>query len=105
MTITLSVSGDMLGDCSRVVALLKRLNVNGDVTRNQTVLDGIEEPGCRIRLFGEKAKARLVWEALQKEMDLTCGHIDIATRESGCVLDVLRPSLCPGAQPTNVDTS
>ena len=103
MTITLSVSGGRLGDCSRVAALLKRLNVNGDVTRNQTILDGTEEPGCRIRLFGGKEKARLVWETLRKEADLTCGHIDVATHESGCVLDVLRPSTCPGQMKYSAD--
>lgn len=97
MTIVMSLSGQELGDCSKVVRLLKTLGINGDVTSNQTILDGVQEPGCRIRLFGDKAKAKRLWEAVRTEHNLTCGHIEVASHESGCIFDLPRASVCPGA--------
>jgi hypothetical protein len=95
----LSISGKaLLSDCSEVVTLMKRLGINGDVTPNQTVLDGSIEQGCRILVASKdpKENVKKLWTNLQDQFGLTCAHVDLLSHESGCVFDVYRKSSCPG---------
>lgn len=106
MVATLSVSGPQLHvDCSNVMRAMKSLGIAGDVTPNRTLVDGDEEPGCRVVIASRPSKehAARLWERLRTECELTCAHLSVRDDVSeGCVLDVLRPSRCPGrVQNTN----
>ena len=96
MAVTLSLSGDDPGNCDTVVRLMKQLGIPGDVTRNVTILHGGLESGCRVRLFGDMTSLRTLWDATSAECSLACAHVDWTEHRSGCVLDMLRPSKCPG---------
>ena len=101
MVATLSVSGPTLGDCAGVVRAMRALGIAGDMTRNESVLDGGQEPGCRVRVASQPSKeqARRLWVALRGQHALTCAHVLVGDAPtSGCVLDVFRPSLCTGAE-------
>ena len=97
MVVTLSVSGRGLrSDCGDVVEMMRQSGICGDVTCNATVLDGAIEPGCRINVVTRGGAERL-WGLLQRSANLTCAHVRTTSDDpSGCVLDVFRPSLCPG---------
>ena len=106
MVATLSVSGPQLHvDCSNVVRAMQSLGIAGDVTPNLTLVDGRQEPGCRVVIASRPSKehADRLWERLRPECDLTCAHLSVRDDVmEGCVLDVLRPSRCPGCvQTTN----
>ena len=100
MVATLSISGKRVDkDCSNVLAVMKRLGITGDVTPNISLVDGDRENGCRILIASQpfKQKAEILWKEMQREADLTCAHVSVRNdTEEGCVLDVFRPSICPG---------
>lgn len=103
---TLSVSGQKIAeDCSNVISAMSALGIAGDVTPNLTLVDGSRERGCRVVIATRPSKehAGRLWERLRTECELTCAHLSVRDDVSeGCVLDVLRPSRCPGrAQTTN----
>lgn len=97
---TLSVSGDMLErDCGNVLEALCRLGINGDVTPNRTILDGMVEHGCRVVLASRKKEdVKRLWTDLRKRCALTCAHVRLQESDvmEGCVLDAIAPSKCPG---------
>lgn len=103
MVATLSVSShDFTPTCAEVTSLMKTLGINGDVTANTTVLDGLVEVGCRVRIASSSPKrdAATLWQRMRDRHALTCAHLSVGGDiQSGCVLDVLRPSLCPGSAP------
>ena len=97
----LSVSGDRVTEnCDEVIGIMYQLGINGDVTRNVTVLDSKIEKGCRINVVSQPVKdnSRKLWENLQKRLGLRCAHIEIEHQEAGCTYDVFRESLCPGKE-------
>ena len=99
MVATLSISGSLERDCSNVVDAMRSLGIAGDVTPNQTILDGGVENGCRIVVASRpyREKAERLWDKLRQECKLTCAHVSVREdAEEGCVMDVFRPSLCPG---------
>lgn len=89
-------SADFSPRCEEVVEAMRRAGLSGDVTPNRTLVDGGEEQGCRVVLAGEKKEVEALWKGVREKCNLTCGHAKIEKTESGCILDVLRPSLCPG---------
>ena len=104
--VTLSVSGNLKKDCGDVVNAMIRLGINGDVTSNTTVLDNCIEQGCRVVIASQvNAETNLerLWKELRDTCHLTCAHASISRDvKQGCVLDVIRPSLCKGS---SLDTS
>ena len=97
----LSVSGPRVShDCGDVAAVLRRLGIHGDVTRNLTILDGKVEAGCRVRVVSPPVRdnTQLLWAHLQRELGLRCAHVKFELAEAGCVYDVYRPSACPGSE-------
>lgn len=75
------------------------LGIRGDVTPNQTVTDSGLEQGCRAVLASrdEKRDTAQLWQRIRARHNVACAHAKIERDvESGCVLDVLRPSQCPG---------
>lgn len=97
MSSVLSVSGTSV-DCARVVKMMCECNISGDVTSNTSVLDGVVEHGCRLRIVdgSDLAATRILWSKMQNEWSLTCAHVSWNVSKSGCVLDLLRASACPG---------
>ena len=97
----LSVSGNLKGGCAEVIDAMRRLGINGDATPNTTVLDGQLEQGCRDVIASQDRSdeaVRRLWDDVRGECGLTCAHVTISRDvKQGCVLDVLRPSACPGA--------
>ena len=57
------------------------------------------EKGCRI-LFNRISKDELknVWKDIKINHELNCAHVLVPTIFSGCILDFLRPSQCPGSK-------
>ena len=99
MPVTLSLSGTRLAShCDEVVSTMLALGINGDVTRNVSVVDGAVENGCRVLVASKDAKgdAKRLWDAVSTRARLQCAHVSGEERFSGCVLDVYRPSLCSG---------
>ena len=94
---TLSMSSvEFAADCRDVVAHMRMLGIQGDVTCNTTVIDGDVERGCRARIASSTPRddARALWERLSSAYKLTCAHISIDhDRFSGCVLDAFRASM------------
>ena len=89
----LSVSGKGVR-CEEVVAFMRTHGICGDVTAHMSIVDGEEEPGCRIRVVSSpiREQTRFVWEGLKARWGLGCAHVHMAMgTESGCVLDVYRP--------------
>ena len=93
----LSLSGRGLA-CADVVNAMIKLGINGDVTQNVSVVDGIEESGCRVAIatVPYKESVRSLWTHISHTSTLTCAHVRIDDVFSGCVLDYLRPSQCSG---------
>ena len=103
----LSVSGARISyDCSEVVDAMVRLGINGDVTRNISVLEGDIEKGCRVRVAQKDAKesTRKLWNELRRTTGIVCAHVHVSSVEDGCVHDVYRPSSCPGPQTSGAHT-
>ena len=96
MPATLSVSGQV--DCKDVVETMKKLGIMGDVTPNVTVVDGGIENGCRINIASRPHMDNLktLWVNLQEQFTLGCAHVKIGELQSGCILDFMRKSECPG---------
>ena len=38
-----------------------------------------------------------IWDSLRDQYGLTCAHLNVQGVYSGCILDYLRESRCPGA--------
>ena len=73
---TIAISGGSIShDCIEVAGLMRFLRINGDVTKNISVLDGEIEHGCRIR----------VAEPAQQNIKLLCGKIQTLL-EPDCIL-------------------
>lgn len=100
MVATLSLSAsDFSSDCREVVMHMRLLGLMGDVTPNTTIIDGEIERGCRATLVSkyELKDVKTLWTKLESIYNLTCAHVKIESdTKSGCVLDVIRPSCCPG---------
>ena len=77
---------------------MKTSGICGDVTENVTIVDNNVELGCRIVLASENAKIHVerIWNHVSKESNLTCAHVTEGEVTSGCVLDFISPSKCPG---------
>lgn len=104
----LSISGPHVSpECAEVVLAMRRCGINGDVTRNTTVLDGKVENGCRVLVASEPVRENTwkLWQTLQRRCDLCCAHVELngGNLQSGCVFDVYRPSACPGKTPATTE--
>ena len=90
-------------NCNEVVKLLRAMGASGDVTVNRTVLSGgQEEVGCRVVLSDySEDHARAFWARARALPGVQCAHAALGQRaRSGCVFDVLAPTRCPGAPPS-----
>lgn len=95
----LSVSGKQLTDCTEIIAIMKKLGLNGNISRNMTVLDGELETGCNVAIASEPVKTNVqtLWNELKSHFGLKCAHVEFKHHESDCVYNIFRQSSCPGA--------
>ena len=100
LTAHLSVSREGL-DCAEVSRALARAGIASSVTANTSIQcsasDGCWlESGCRVvQSVKTSEEVARTWKALKLSFDLGCAHLWIPGVHSGCVLDFLRPSVCP----------
>ena len=102
-SVQLSVSNNKL-DCHEIVKKLSKSGINASVTKNKSIIcdekkNCVIEKGCRI-LFNRISKDELknVWKDIKINHELNCAHVLVPTIFSGCILDFLRPSQCPGSK-------
>jgi hypothetical protein len=100
---TLSISHRNLSGCTDIVHSMRQLGIMTSVTENQSVICNRDkcwlETGCRL-VFGGISKQDLqtrIWDSLRDQYGLTCAHLNVQGVYSGCILDYLRESRCPGA--------
>ena len=109
-TMTLSISHRKLSDCTDIVHSMRQLGIMTSVTKNQSVICNQNkcwlETGCQL-IFGGISKQDLqtrVWNTLRDHYGLTCAHLNVQGIYSGCILDYLRESSCPGPIEDKLDT-
>lgn len=117
---TLSVSSPSITSCREIAEYMRERQIACDITSNYTVMcpthdaqrtaqppsapqpaHGAIETGCRIR-FHNHHPARInpvFWSHLRERFGLSCGHLVVAGKFSGCVYDYFRESCCPGTAP------
>ena len=101
-TTTLSISSSRLSGCTEVVKTMLKLGIMTSVTENKSVLCDHNscwvEPGCRLVVGGISRRDldSQVWTPLRDKFGLTCAHLNIQGVYSGCILDYLRETKCPG---------
>ena len=98
-----SFSAPSVGGCVKLVAVMQKMGLVGDVTSNQTVTSkGKTEPGCRTLLLDcTISDVRAFFKTVQKaHPDIQCAHVrSFNNVVEGCILDVIdaAPSRCPQA--------
>ena len=101
MTTQLTISNKNL-NCDDILKQLLTINLDSNVIPGKSLVDNNFENSCQItfsKQLGElryKPVLKYAWNKLQYENKLTCGHLKIEGKFSGCILDYLTPSLCPG---------
>ena len=88
--------------CNTIIEYLKISKIMASIKPNKSIVcynsgNCIVENGCQI-LFGKISKPKIkdVWVNIQTDNDLTCAHIDVPSKFSGCIYDYLSDSKCPG---------
>lgn len=90
--------------CDDVARFLHEAGVTANVTANLTVTPQdtgpARENGCHVRFTGRDpvAAIKAVWPRLRRRFRLDCAYVDAAPRFQGCVMDLIRPSACPGTR-------
>ena len=101
-TAVLSVSGKTL-NCASLARALASSGIRCDISRNLTVIGGQYESGCRITsTVNSRSDISKIWDIVGGVDNVRCGHLKVDGSYSGCVLDYLRTSLCPGAASSKV---
>lgn len=95
----ISVSSSQITKCDEIIYLMRQLNIDGDVSKNKTVVDGNVETGCRIHVTSKPVKQNIyrLWESMKVKFQLNCAHVEIKNNESGCIYDIYRKTSCPYA--------
>lgn len=93
---TLSVSRKGLA-CASLARFLQSRGISALVRPNiSSTTNGLEN-GCQVVAAVDHGKdVKRTWGLLRDEFGFNCGHLRIEGRFSGCVLDFVRPSSCPG---------
>ena len=97
----LSISSYKITNCSEVVNTLKNLGIISQVNHNISIVKNndkfITENGCNIKFieFPKNQSLKNTWEILKINHELTCAHLEIPGKYTGCIYNYLRPSSCP----------
>lgn len=98
---TLSISSHKITDCSKVVNTLKKIGVISQVNHNTSIVKEnnkfIIENGCNIKFieFPKHLSLKNTWKILKNNHKLTCAHLEIPGKYTGCIYNYLRPTSCP----------
>ena len=94
-TTTLSVSSKKPMDCVKMAKFLGTKGIYTSVAVNTSAEPDIEY-GCRLtQSMTEKKELETLWTTIKDEYDLECAHVKVGDQFDGCILDFLRPTLCP----------
>ena len=101
---TLSISSKKIKDCSTVINILKKQGIISQVNHNVSIIDEtnnnkniIIENGCNIKFitFPKNQSLQSIWEVLRKKYNLTCAHLEVPGKYTGCIYNYLNPPKCP----------
>ena len=89
-------------NCEDIVNALYKSGIDANVLKNKSVVDGKKEYGCQV-IFTNNKKSEVdtitqSWSLLQQTFQFGCAYVETNTF-NGCVLDYLRPSICPNLSP------
>lgn len=95
---TLSVSRKEYIDCKEMAAFLSKCNIITSVSENISPTPKLEN-GCRLtQSISSKDDLEKLWILLKNRYDFKCGHLKIDGHYDGCILNYLRPSICPTSE-------
>ena len=95
---TLSVSRKEYIDCKERAAFLSQRHIITSVSENLSSTPKLEN-GCRlIQSISSKDDLEKLWSLLKNRYDFKCGHLKIDGHYDGCILNYLRPSICPTSE-------
>ena len=103
----LNISSKRIHNCKQVIDALQKTGIMCSVVEQESVIckesNCWTEKGCRITLAGLASNKieKKVWEPLQSRFGLTCAYLHVHGHYRGCILDYIRPSNCPGPNPSN----
>jgi hypothetical protein len=93
-----------------VTQLLLSMDLSGAVFSGVSVWKRVLEPCLEVQLWNvTQDQVAQFWENLRQKCNVHCAHIcNNDGSKAGCILDYLRPSLCPTAHlndqnPNNID--
>lgn len=101
-TVELSVSSKKLSNCQGVVETMRHLGIMSSITPNHSVVCNESncwvEVGCRLIIpnITKHKLATYIWPSLQQRHQFQCAHINVTGLYSGCIINYLQPSKCPG---------
>jgi hypothetical protein len=95
---TLSVSRKEYIDCKEMVVFLSKYNIITSVSENLSSTPKLEN-GCKlIQSISSKNDLEKMWNLLKNKYDFKCAHLKIDGHYDGCILNYLRPSICPTSE-------
>ena len=94
LTSVLSVSQKEKLDCEQMARHLSNYSIQTSITSNISTQPHIEY-GCRLtQPVNSKKDVQLLWSAIKRNYDFTCGHLKIDNIFDGCVLTYLNQKDC-----------
>ena len=95
---TLSVSRKEYLNCKEMADFLSKCNIITSVSDNLSTTPKLEN-GCRLtQSISSKNDLEILWNLLKNKYDFKCGHLKIDGNYDGCILNYLRPSICPTSE-------
>tara|TARA_B100000925_G_C21720721_1_gene350776 strand:+ start:315 stop:605 length:291 start_codon:yes stop_codon:yes gene_type:complete len=95
MNYSLSVSSSDNIDCKNMAKYLSKLGIVTSITSNISTTPNIEY-GCRLSNYiNSKKDLEFLWNNLKNRYNFKCGYLELGDIYKGCILDYLRPSICP----------
>jgi len=98
MTTQLTISNPGLR-CDMIIRQLQKMQMDANVIEGKCLVENALENSCQItfsKKLGEEPMKPILkntWSALKKDNGLTCAHLKISGKYSGCVLDYFQPRL------------
>ena len=98
VTSTLSVSRNEYLDCKEMAEFLSKCNIITSVSDNLSTTPKLEN-GCRLtQSISSNNDLEKIWNLLKNKYGFKCGHLKIDGHYDGCILNYLRPSICPTSE-------
>ncbi len=92
---TLSVSREKKLNCEELAKFLSDNNIITSVTSNMSSTPKMEY-GCRLQQsISSKDDIKNIWNLLRDKYHFKCAHFKLDGVYDGCIMNYLRPSICP----------